>query len=325
LAGIFALTGNNILAESGGKEQDSRESCDLAPPILSVQDVMRKFNVWSLAMLLHHINRTRESLRKYAEDKEGCDDSMGQENSNELLEGTLMTAQTIAMEINLQSAYDRVWRGGGPFWLKAKTNITWREAYDELRVLRECIEADLETKWFAFLLPDKVKFMTESTKDWKLVIQAIPDAEQDIREALYCYALERDTGAVFHSMRVAEWGLRAFCHHLGFRKIKSRIKKSGKLEFTPIEYSNWEQILNQLRPKVNERLEKLKRGKTKQSRQEFYNPILSDIEAFKDAWRNHVMHTRRDFSSDDAKAIIGHVKRFMMLLVSNGVAKFEAT
>jgi len=166
---------------------------------------MRKFNVWSLAMLLHHINSTRESLRKYAEDKEGCDDPIGQEYADEMLEGTLTTAQTIAAAISLQSTYDRVWSGGGPFWMRAKTSITWREAYDELRVLRECIEADLETKWFAFLLPDKVKFMTESTNDWKIVIQAIPDAENDIREALYCYALERDTGAVFHSMRVAEW------------------------------------------------------------------------------------------------------------------------
>jgi hypothetical protein len=70
---------------------------------------------------------------------------------------------------------------------------------------------------------------------------------------------------------------------------------------------------------VNDKLAKIKRGKKKQQLQEFYNPALSEIEAFKDAWRNHVMHNRKVYAAEDALAILAHVKRFLTLLVANGV------
>jgi len=284
---------------------------------------MRKFDVWTLVMLLHHINEGREALRGLAEDKESSDVIMEAKFVETFLSGSLMSAEMLSQKLGLDATYKRVWNGGGPFWMMAQVGITYRQAYDELRVLKECIEADLENKWFAFIIPSKAQLLENAKHDWKAIIDAIPDSQDDIREALYCYALERNTAAVFHLMRVAEWGLRAFCHHLGFRKVRSFIKKKGKNEFTPIEYSTWETILSQLRTRVSEKLAKLKRGSIKQERQEFYNPVLSDIEGFKDAWRNHVMHTRRDFNEHDAMAVISHVQRFMSLLVANGVAHYE--
>lgn len=286
---------------------------------------MRKFEVYSLAMLLHHISHARHVIRPMVEDKDLSDQGMDQKDVDAWISGSIIHAQIISTQIGLDATHKRVWDGGGPFWMKSKTGITWREAYDELRVLAECVEADLEDKCFVFVLPEKALLLRNAKEEWGAIIQSIPDAKEDAREALSCYALERNTAAVFHLMRVAEWGLRAFCHHLGFKRVRSRIKKSGRLEFTPIEYSTWESILGQLRTKVTEKLSKLKRGSTKQQRQEFYNPILSEIEGFKDAWRNHVMHTRKNFNQEDARAIIVHVHRFMTLLVSNGVAEYDGS
>ena len=55
-------------------------------------------------------------------------------------------------------------------------------------------------------------------------------------------------------------------------------------------------------------------GKVKQSAQEFYYPALQDVRGIKDAWRNHVMHTRREYTALEADAILEHVKRLMATL-----------
>ena len=89
----------------------------------------------------------------------------------------------------------------------------------------------------------------------------------------------------------------------------------------PIEYSTWEDILKDLRTAINSKLSQIKRGIKRQQLQEFYNPVLSDIESFKDAWRNHVMHTRREYNAKDVASIMSHVHRFMALLVENGVTR----
>jgi hypothetical protein len=73
-------------------------------------------------------------------------------------------------------------------------------------------------------------------------------------------------------------------------------------------------MLNQLPPLVDTKIEKMKRGKSKQEAQEFYYPVLQEIKAVRDAWRNHLMHTRADYSAKDADAIFGHVMRLMCTL-----------
>jgi hypothetical protein len=79
--------------------------------------------------------------------------------------------------------------------------------------------------------------------DLEPVWKAIADTENDLKHAANCCVLEEDTAAVFHLMRGVEWGLRAFCYHLGFKNVKST-KKSGQIVFTPIEYATWETVLS---------------------------------------------------------------------------------
>lgn len=272
-------------------------------------------------MLLHHIDHALEVIKGMATDPELRDEQLTGEQRDMWISGNIMLADHMAKEIQLQSTHDRVWPGGGSFWMKSNVGLTWQEAYNELRVLRQAIESDLQRRTFAFVVPAKAEFLDRMEEDWQSVWTALPDTKEDVVAAMECYALEQDTASVFHLMRVVEWGLRAFCYHLGFKSVKRKIKKTGKVELTSIEYSTWEGILNQLRGKVNDRLGKLRRGSKKQQLQEFYNPVLSEIEAFKDAWRNHVMHTRKTYGSDDVLAIMSHVRRFMNLLVANGVTR----
>lgn len=148
------------------------------------------------------------------------------------------------------------------------------------------------------------------------VTRRFPLAANDLREAGNCLAADCNTAAVFHLMRGVEFALRAFCVKLGFTQVKAQHKASGKHKYVPVEYSTWEKVLDQLQPVVDLKVEAIRSRIKKQEAQEFYYSALQEFRAFKDAWRNHVMHTRRVYSAKDAGAIRDHVERFMVTLAS---------
>ena len=273
-------------------------------------------------MLLHHIDKAIEVTKPAAtcDDVELRDRKLSPEEVEVWISGNILMAQSIAGQIHLHSTWDRVWEGAGPFWVASRVGLTWQEAYSELRVLRQAIESDLERSTFAFIPRHNAELLDRMEQDWQAVWVALPNTKTDIKNGIECYALDESTASVFHMMRAVEWGLRAFCHHLRFKNVKST-KKSGEITLTPIEYLTWDGILNQLRGKVNEKINTIKRGAKRQELQEFYHQSVSEVEGFKDAWRNHVMHSRKIYSPEDAMAVVSHVRRFLNLLVSNGVTK----
>jgi hypothetical protein len=173
---------------------------------------------------------------------------------------------------------------------------------------------ELNKRRFLHVLPDRIKYLDQPNLFGIEVNDAFPSAVQDIREAGNCFAADCNTAAVFHLMRAVEWGLRALCVAMGFRRLRTRNKKTGKVKYVPLGWTDWETTLNQLKERVTQLVGKTKRGAKKQVYQEFYYPALQDIEAIKDAWRNHVMHTRREYGPKDADAVFSHVRRLMVKL-----------
>jgi hypothetical protein len=182
-----------------------------------------------------------------------------------------------------------------------------------LEVVEAAIRYDLSRRHFLWVNPGRNEYLDQDALFGDRVRDAFPSAISDLREAGNCLAAECNTAAVFHLMRAVEWGLRALCANFGFTKAKS-LKKSGKTKYTPIPYVEWEIMLNQLQPRVDAKLNKIKRGPEKQAFQEYYYPILQDMRAVRDAWRNHVMHTRATYGHDDAEEIYRHVKRLLVVL-----------
>ena len=148
------------------------------------------------------------------------------------------------------------------------------------------------------------------------VLAAFPNARDDIKAVGNCMAAECNTAAVFHMMRAVEWGLRSLCAHLGVKSVRCRNKKTGKVTYKPISYQQWETILGQLQARVEKRIGKLRAGPVKQKWQEFYFPAIQDLNAFREAFRNHVMHARREYSAAEADATRDRVERFMRLLAT---------
>jgi hypothetical protein len=286
------------------------------PHSLGAYENMRRLG---LAKLIGNIDDAKCSVKSWA-DSEARDDIVTPEGLDLYVQGNLFMVHHFAENLELQSTWNRVWHGGGAFYL-ISSHLTWQQLFNELTVLRQAIEADLEKHLFVQIVERKAEKVEHLKGEWEAIWTAIPDAREDIEEAVYCYALDRNTASVFHLMRVVEWGLRSFCWHLGFKQTKAFIKAKGVFKFTPIEFETWERILGQLRPHAQEKIDKLKNRDRKQKLQEFYFSTLAEVEGFKDAWRNHVMHVRRSYSSEDSLAVMAHVRRFMNLLVSNGVMR----
>jgi hypothetical protein len=120
----------------------------------------------------------------------------------------------------------------------------------------------------------------------------------DIEEAGSCYALGRHTACVFHLMRVLEKGLHALAREL-------------KITFpTPLELENWQNIIDKIESEIRD-LNKLPKGQQKSDDLKFYSEAAKEFRYFKDAWRNHVSHSREKYDEREAKRILEHVRDFM--------------
>jgi hypothetical protein len=172
----------------------------------------------------------------------------------------------------------------------------------EIKGLQSTISKELSERRFAFIPPDKAEYFEQVHLFGPAVWTAFPCAEPDIKAAGNCLAADLNTAAVFHLMRAAEFGLRALARHLRVR-IKNK----------PIEYAVWGEIIDNIQAKIASKIPK-KKGKRKADALVFYHGALGEFNAFKDVWRNNVMHTRGEYNAHQAVSAYLHVRGFMQRL-----------
>jgi len=182
---------------------------------------------------------------------------------------------------------------------------TLNELAREMTVLGECLGVDSTDKLFLYVTRDEAQYYEQDALFGTAVRDAFPSAASDIKRAGNCLAGDLYTASVFHLMRAAERGMRTLAWD---RRVKF---KDG----APLEMQGWEDIIRAVEGEVQgiknwpNRL-----GLAKSQAHEFYNGALSEFRGFKDAWRNHVMHSRRDYEADEAKGVKTHVQRFLQAL-----------
>jgi hypothetical protein len=127
----------------------------------------------------------------------------------------------------------------------------------------------------------------------QLVYNNFKSSRYDISEAGKCLALDRSTACVMHSMRALEPGL---------------IATSKKAGFIPTR-DDWGTIIDGIETRLTPtNVNYIKDKKTR----EFLRPAATQFRHFKDAWRNHAMHAREKYTSEEAESIFRSVKSFMM-------------
>lgn len=119
----------------------------------------------------------------------------------------------------------------------------------------------------------------------------------DIDEAHKCYALERNTASVYHSVRCLEGGLKALYRCMG---IPEPSKGSQK---------NWNFILEEIDKSI-----KVKWPSATDKMHDDYiviSGVYAALSAMKDPYRNPTMHLDSKYYSEDALRYLQMVKGFM--------------
>lgn len=168
---------------------------------------------------------------------------------------------------------------------------------DGLKHFNKTLENELRRRMFVYLPPEDAKFYDDPAGFFPRTSKAFPSAQDDIREACRCHALNRYTASVYHSMAIAQVGLYALADNLGVSFSYS------------ISLAEWNNVISAIEDKVKPMREG-PRSDQKDADVTFYSGCASQFRYFKDAWRNHVGHMRDTYDRDQAHSILVHVRDF---------------
>lgn len=194
--------------------------------------------------------------------------------------------------------------------LEGLTHPTRKITFGELQIMMDTVSRAI---WFelrrdkAVLIPRRyASYVDASDLFGEEVSTCFPEAVDDIRDAGNCIAVELPSAAVFHLMRVAEFGLR----RLG-KTVAVKLTDKGKP--VAIEYADWTKVITGVRNSIDEK-RKLPAGSKKAKLLDALSRSVDQCEYFKDIWRNEVSHTRTRYNLSEAEGVLERVKDFMQAL-----------
>jgi hypothetical protein len=179
------------------------------------------------------------------------------------------------------------------------------EIRGRLRTLRESLDRELKGRSFLFVPTDRVEWYHEDDKALfgDGVAKAFLSTTAEIAEFGRCFAVGQWTASVFHLMRGTEVALHKWCRDLG-----APLK-------VPAEQADWQEILNSAGAHLN-KIRQQPKSKQRDDDLEYFGASLVSFSGIKDAWRNHVSHSKVSYNERQATSIMHHVRAFMERLAS---------
>lgn len=189
-----------------------------------------------------------------------------------------------------------------------------------LNIISQALYDEMNKRHFLVVAPDRVGFLEplpnmppfntqpeigyqEHTFWGNGAKCSIRSAIPDIRAAGNCLAAECHTAAVFHAMRVAEYGIRELAKRVGVS-----LKVNGKPR--PIEFATWEEVIKEIKKRLAT-ISNTSRSQERQEKLERYSDLADRCEYMKHLWRNNVMHTRAQFNRLESAGILQRVREFI--------------
>jgi hypothetical protein len=183
-------------------------------------------------------------------------------------------------------------------------NCSATEIITMFRELHNNVIEELTLSWFLQIPEERRPYYEQRTPLFGSEVAAIfPSATNDISAAGRCLALDEWTACVFHLMRVLE---------IGLHDLSNRVGLSGDT----IELENWKTLIDQIEKKLKS-FSQAPKSMTKSEKLQFYSEAASAFSHFKDAWRNHVSHSRANYNEHDALVIFNNVYAFMHSLATH--------
>lgn len=191
------------------------------------------------------------------------------------------------------------------YWSKGEKK-DWDGLFHRVCALRNAAHTELKEYQFYAYPKDKGQKLMSFNADWAGILAAFPSALSDAYSATDCWALRHPTASVFHSMRVAEIGLRAIARERRLRLPKNKV----------VEWATWQEVIGALDAEIRRIGTQMKAGKAKDAALAFYSGARADLNGFKDDYRNSVMHVRNDYDDLQAQRALLLVHAFMERLAT---------
>jgi hypothetical protein len=175
-----------------------------------------------------------------------------------------------------------------------------------IEAIQNSLSLELSKRQFVFVPPDKAQYFEQETLFGESFHKkASADINREVKEAGNCLAVGLNTAAVFHLMRVAEFGLRALARRFKIKTVRKTI---------PISEASWGLVM--------QAIDDINTGKTPTTKshkrqKEFCNEVLVEMRGFKNFWRDKVMHAHDSYDAPSALSAFNHVKKFMVALAEN--------
>lgn len=186
------------------------------------------------------------------------------------------------------------------FWVEHPPH-NWKDLADRAAALRDAIEIELSDYLFYQYPKEKGEKVRDIEQEWMLAANAFPEIKYDAACATDCYALGHSTASVFHSMRVAERGMRALAKQRQITLPKDQL----------IEWATWQQVIKALEKEYKDVGDKHAAGAEKDKLLAFYSGAIAELNSFKDEYRNLVMHVRKNYDDLQALRALNNVHSFM--------------
>jgi len=171
----------------------------------------------------------------------------------------------------------------------------------QLDDLHRALTVDWSAVRFALVPRDSASYFEQPKLFGSAVYDAFPSARADIQEAGNTFATGAHTASVFHLMRAVEIAIRVLARD---RRVP-----------LPDEYNlkGWGELIDSIARRVDD-INGWLRNPTRVKALSFYQGAVIEARAFKDAWRDHVMHSRRSYDALEAQGAMNHVQAFMQRL-----------
>jgi HEPN domain-containing protein len=175
-------------------------------------------------------------------------------------------------------------------------NLTVGQAALLLKELHNDLLNELTLPYF-LMIPTEWRHLYEQKQPLfgDEVEAAFPSASYDIAAAGRCIALDEWTATVFHLMRAAEHALRLLARRLKIKKVETK---------------DWATLIDDV-DKALMAMRQRKRTAARDRRLQYYSQARAHFGVFKDAWRNHVMHSHARYDQREAANIFSSVKSLM--------------
>ena len=270
---------------------------------------MRHYQVWQLVKF-HVLLEEYLIGSRYLVIRQRGHERVPQEAIDHQIGPTIGLLRGLCEETELRAGLQRIDGSIRRFLLDG---VTHEQLTTEIRVLFESIHGELQYRRFAFVPSDKASVLDNIGRDWKPAWENLADVEQDARDATECYALEKSTACVFHSMRIAEHCLRALA-----KRLKVKLTHSGKPQ--PLEFAEWDKVITGCNNRITA-ARSLSPGAKKQARLEIYSDAAQHCLFMKDIWRNSISHARKPYIEAEALAVLNRVRDFAIFVSTRALTK----